>query len=129
MEPNEDLEPPPGGANPEEVNPDRPWEKQAPPQDPQPGVPPGGGADLVDGVGTLANGAVITADVVDIAGSAAGAVGEVASGAAEVLGSGAEAAGSLLEGAGSCLEGCGSCSLVLLVALFLMAGTALAVFQ
>ncbi|HUR54617.1 MAG TPA: hypothetical protein VMZ71_10830 [Gemmataceae bacterium] len=52
--------------------------------------------------------------------SEGGGVGEIAG---EVV---SEGMGSVIEGAGGCLEGCGSCSLAVLVALFLVAGTAMA---
>jgi X-X-X-Leu-X-X-Gly heptad repeat protein len=82
-----------------------------------------GTSALVDGTSAVAQG------VGELASGAGELVSGAASAAGELLGSGAEAAGSAIEGFGGCIEGCGSCSLTLLVALFMMAGTALAVLR
>ena len=129
MEPNEQSDLPPDGMNPDYSAP--PEEKQ-PPRELATGhtVNNVSGAEvLIDGVGTLANGTGILGDGVELVGGVANAAGEAISGAGELISGGAEAAGSVLEGVGGCIEGCGSCSLVMLVAFFLMAGTALAVFR
>ena len=52
--------------------------------------------------------------------------GEVVSGVGEVV---VESVGAVAEGAGSCLEGCGSCSAAVLVALFVVGGTARAAIE
>lgn len=122
----------------------------APPQEKHPSPTPeqlhtgtvadSGSGGVVEGIDVAVNGAMIAPEAAQLAGGAISAVGdlasgavsaagELASGAGELLSGGAEAAGSVLEGAGSCLEGCGSCSLVVLLALFVMAGSAMAVFR
>src|SRR5262249_32144508 len=100
----------------------KPWQKQPPPQ---PGADAGGTA--ADAGGTEA------ADAGNTVGGIVEGAADVAGGAIEVGGAAIEAvgnvAGAAAEGAGGCAEGCGGCSAALLIALFLTASTAFAVFR
>jgi hypothetical protein len=64
--------------------------------------------------------------ILDAAGDA---VGEGAGAVIDGLGAVAEGVGAVAEGAAGCLDGCGSCSLAMLVALFVMGGTARAAVE
>jgi hypothetical protein len=131
MEPNEETGFSADGMNPDDPNQVPQEEKQPPPNlDHGHTVDNVSGTDvLLDGVGVVGNGAGIMADGAEVVGGVANAAGELVSGAGELISGGAEAAGSVLEGIGGCLDGCGSCSLAVLVAVFAMAGTAVAVFR
>lgn len=59
----------------------------------------------------------------------ADAAGTVVEGTADVVEGMADAAGGVLEGAGGCLDGCAGCSLAIIIALFVTAQAAFAVFR
>jgi hypothetical protein len=131
MEHNDETSLPFEGMNPDDPNFPPQEEKQLPPNlDRGHTVDGVSGTDvLLDGAGSIANGAGILGNGAELAGGVANAAGELVSGAGELISGGAEAAGSVIEGVGGCLDGCGSCSLAVLVAIFAMAGTAVAVFR
>ncbi|MBA4187478.1 MAG: hypothetical protein C0467_05610 [Planctomycetaceae bacterium] len=58
-----------------------------------------------------------------------GSLADAASGAIDIAGGALDAAGTVIEGAGGCLDGCSGCSAAILIALFLTAGTAFAMFN
>jgi hypothetical protein len=60
---------------------------------------------------------------------AADAGSAAAEGAAEVVGGIVDAAGSAVDAAAGCADGCGSCSLAVIIALFVTAQVAFAVFR
>jgi hypothetical protein len=66
-------------------------------------------------------------------GGIADAAGQVVEGAADVIGGVADTAGSAIEATGGCLggcaDGCGGCSAAVLIALFLTAQAAFAMFR
>jgi hypothetical protein len=61
-------------------------------------------------------------------GNAAGGIIAV-EGASELVGGVADAAGSVLEGASVCADRCGSCSIAIVIALFVTAQAAFAIFR